>query len=63
MNEQFMESFVYVTPLTKPYLDYSNGVIKVKHTQEANLYEKLSFKELEKGDNYVNKPTSGSNDL
>ena len=56
MKEQFMSSFVYVTPLTIPYLKCSNDSIKVDYiTQEKGVYEKLSFEELEKGDNYVNK--------
>ncbi|WP_337814870.1 hypothetical protein [Intestinibacter sp.] len=49
MKNQFPNSFVYITPLTKPYLDCTKGVIKVKHAEPTKgLYEKLDFSELEK---------------
>ena len=49
MKKQFINSFVYVTPLTKPYLDCNKGVIKVAYgNQEKGLYEKLDFSKLEK---------------
>lgn len=56
MIKKYNTSYVYVTPLIKPYLDCSKDKIKPAHTrQEMGLYEKLSFEGLLKGDNYVNK--------
>ena len=49
MKKTFPTSFVYITPLTKPYLDCSRDKIKVAHIrQEIGSYEKLDFSKLEK---------------
>lgn len=49
MKKQFINSFVYVTPLTKPFLNGSGDKIKVDYiSQEKGLYEKLDFSKLEK---------------
>lgn len=56
MRKQYKTSFVYVTPLIKPSFDCTKDKIKPAHIkQEIGLYEKLNFKGLLKGDNYVNK--------
>ena len=49
MKKEYQTSFVYVTPLIKPFFDCSKDKIKPAHTrQEMGLFEKLNFSEIEK---------------
>lgn len=64
MIKTYPTSFVYVTPLIKPYLDCSKDKIKVAHIrQEIGSYEKLDFSKLEKEAKNECFKNSRSNDL